>query len=720
MSMPTARIAHIAALACLVLSACQRTGTPNETTAENAASAARAVKPAAVDAARLAAADQEPGQWMSHGRTYDEQRYSPLERINAGNVAGLKLAWHHDLDAIARGQSTTPLVIDGVMYVTSTWSKVFALNAVTGKLLWTYDPRVPGEWGVNACCDVVNRGVAAWNGKIYVGTLDGRLVALDAVTGKPVWEKLTIDRNQRYAITGAPRVLQGKVLIGNAGSEFGVRGYISAYDAETGAQLWRFYTVPGDPAKGFENVAMERAATTWKGQWWKMGGGGTVWETIAYDPKLDLVYFGTGNGVPWSRKLRSPGGGDNLYIASIIALKASTGEYAWHYQTTPGEIWDFDATAQLMLADLPVNGQTRQVIMQANKNGYFYVLDRATGQLLSAKAFTSVNWATGIDLKTGRPVENPQARYDERGTTFTATPGAAGGHSWHAMSYSPRTGLVYIPALDMGMSYTAQPLDVISRYKFNIGYDFVTASLPQDPKIKAAAKETTTGRLLAWNPVTQTAAWSVTYSAPWTGGTVATAGNLVFQGTALGEFIAYQADTGRKLWSAPTQAGITASPITYEVGGRQYVAIETGWGGAFAISAGEIALAKRAPTNTPRLLVFALDGTDSLPPAAIPAILPLNPPPEFGNAAIVARGMRIYHPYCSNCHGDAAVSGSFIPDLQHSPALADAAAWERIVLKGERSARGMVGFAAELSAADAEAVRAYVVSRAHETLARAE
>jgi quinohemoprotein ethanol dehydrogenase len=711
--MSTARNACLATLVCLALCACQRSEAP----APAGPGPTHAATP--VNAARLVGADHEPGQWMSHGRTYDEQRYSPLERINAQNVAQLKLAWHHDLDAIPRGQSSTPLVIDGVMYVTSTWSKVFALDAVTGKLLWTYDPQVPGEWGVNACCDVVNRGVAAWNGKIYVGTLDGRLVALDATTGKPVWETLTIDRSQRYAITGAPRIVNGKVLIGNAGSEYGVRGYISAYDAETGAQLWRFYTVPGDPAQGFENAAMERAAKTWKGQWWKMGGGGTVWETIAYDPRLDLVYFGTGNGVPWSRTLRSPGGGDNLYIASIVAVKAATGEYAWHYQTTPGEVWDFDATAQLMLADLSINDQPRQVIMQANKNGFFYVLDRATGQLLSAQAFTNVNWASGIDLKTGRPIENRAARYDERGTTFNTTPGAAGGHSWHAMSYSPKTGLVYIPALDMGMSYTSQPLDIVSRYKFNIGYNFVSASLPQDPKVKAAAKATTVGRLLAWNPVTQKAAWSVPYPAPWTGGTVATAGNLVFQGTAMGEFVAYQADTGKKLWSAPTQAGITASPITYEVDGRQYVAIETGWGGAFAISAGEIALGKRAPTNTPRLLVYALDGNDTLPPAANPAVLPLNPPAKFGDAAIVARGMRIYHPYCSNCHGDAAVSGSFIPDLQHSPALADPVAWERIVLGGERRARGMVGFAGELNVADAEAVRAYVVSRAHESLAAA-
>jgi PQQ-dependent dehydrogenase (methanol/ethanol family) len=415
--------------------------------------------------------------------------------------------------------------------VTTTWARCSALDATSGRLLWTHDPQVPGEWGVNACCDVVNRGVAAWNGRIYVGTLDGRLVALDAATGKPVWVQLTVDRNQRYAITGAPRVVQGKVLIGNAGSEYGVRGYISAYDAETGALLWRFHTVPGDPAKGFENEAMERAAKTWKGQWWKMGGGGTVWETIAYDPKLDLVYFGTGNGVPWSRKLRSPGGGDNLYIASIVALKAATGEYAWHYQT--------DARRGLGLrchraadaggtADRRDRGAAAQVIMQADiKNGFFYVLDRATGQLLVGTGVYQVNWATGIDLKTGRPIENPKARYDERGTTFNATPGAAGGHSWHAMSYSPKTGLVYIPALDLGMSYTAQPLDVVSHFKFNIGYDFVAASLPQDPKIKAAAKETTVGRLLAWNPVTQQAARSVSYSAPWTGGTVATAGNLV-------------------------------------------------------------------------------------------------------------------------------------------------------------------------------------------------
>jgi alcohol dehydrogenase (cytochrome c)/quinohemoprotein ethanol dehydrogenase len=634
-------------------------------------------------------------------------------------VKDLKLAWHHDLDAIARGQATTPLVIDGVMYVTTTWSKVFALDATTGALLWSYDPKVPGEWGVNACCDVGNRGVAAWQGKLYLGTLDGRLVALDAATGKPVWEKSTIDPARRYSITGAPRIANGRVLIGNGGAEFGVRGYLGAYDAESGELLWRFHTVPGDPKQGFEDEAMARAAKTWTGEWWKLGGGGTVWETIAYDPQLDLVYFGTGNGMPWTQALRSPKGGDNLYIASIVAVKASTGEYAWHYQCTPGEVWDYDATAQLILADLQLKGQLRHVVMQANKNGFFYVLDRATGELLSAKAFTTMNWATGINMRTGRPIENPQARYDQTGELFTAQPGPGGGHSWHAMSYSPKTGLVYFPALDMGQPYKSAPLDRISQFRFNVGYDFVATSLPQDPKIKAAVKAATVGRLLAWDPVNQKEAWSVPQSAPWTGGTVATAGNLVFHGTAMGEFVANDATNGSQLWSAPTQAGITASPITYAVDGKQYVAVVTGWGGAFAIAAGEISKAKRAPTNTPRVLVYSLDGKDQLPPPADPAVLPLQLPADFGNATQLARGMKLYHPYCSNCHGDAAISGSFIPDLTRSQALADAPAWKGIVLEGARSARGMVDFSAELSVDDAEAIRAYVVHRAHEVRAEA-
>ena len=690
----------------LALVGCQRSPEP-----------AAAPKPAAqVDAARLTNAATDGANWMSTGRTYDEQRHSPLTQVNDGNVAQLGLAWHHDLEAVNRGQASTPIVVDGVMYVSTTWSKVFALDAKTGKLLWGYDPQVPGEWGVNACCDVVNRGVAVWNGKVYLGTLDGRLVALDAASGKPVWDVSTIDKAQRYASTGAPRVINGKVIIGNAGAEMGVRGYIGAYDAETGEQLWRFYTVPGNPKDGVENKAMEMAAKTWKGEWWKLGGGGTVWDAMAYDPETDLLYFGTGNGTPWNRKLRSPGGGDNLFLSSVIAVKAATGEYVWHYQHTPGDEWDYDSTNHIILANLAINGTERKVLLQAPKNGVFYVLDRVTGEHLSSKPFVDINWATGFDPKTGRPVENPAARYSQTGKLFMASPGPAGGHAWHAMSFSPKTGLVYIPAQDLSQGYLAEEGRKVSKYTFNIGYDFQKGSLPQVTAIKDAVKKTFVGHLAAWDPVAQKEVWRVQFSGPWEGGVVSTGGNLVFQGTPLGEFVAYSADKGQKLWSAQTQTGVMAAPITYEVDGQQYVAVVTGYGGALAIAAGELARDTHTRTNTPRVLVYALGGKDTLPQDPYVA-LPLNPPADTASAAVIDKGFKVFHPYCSNCHGDAAVSGSFIPDLQHSPTLLDAAAWEKIVLGGERKARGMVSFAEELSKEDVEATRAYVIHRAHQTLA---
>ncbi len=700
----------------LLLSACDKPQAPKAADAP-AAATSPAKAAAQVDAARLTAAAKDGANWMSTGRTYDEQRHSPLDKINAGNVKQLGLAWHHDFDAINRGQQATPIVVDGVLYVSTAWSKVFAFNAKTGELLWSYDPKVPGEWAINACCDVVNRGVAVWKGKVYLGTLDGRLVALDAATGKPVWDVLTIDKSQRYAISGAPRVIKGKVLIGNAGAELGVRGYVSAYDAETGKMIWRFYTVPGDPAAGFESKALEMAAKTWKGQWWKLGGGGTVWDAMAYDSDTDLLFIGTSNGTPWNQALRSPGGGDNLFLSSIVALKAETGEYVWHYQTTPGDDWDYDSTNHMILADIKVADKDRKVIMQAAKNGVFYVLDRVTGEFISAKPFVTINWATGFDPKTGRPIENPVARYSRTGKTFVAMPGAAGGHSWHPMSYSPATGLVYIPALDLGMPFAPETNRKTSQYTFNIGYDFAATSMPQDKLIKDTVKAGSVGHLAAWDPVAQKEVWRVDYKEPWAGGVLSTAGNLVFQGTAMGEFIAYSADKGTKLWSAPTQAGVVAAPVTYEVDGQQYVAIEVGYGGALAIAAGEIARDKHiAGNNKPRLLVFALGGTDSLPPQEN-FTLPLNPPPSTASAAVIDKGFHLFHPYCNNCHGDAAVSGSSIPDLQHSAVLADAAAWESIVLGGARKDRGMVSFAKELNKDDAEALRAYVIQRAHETIA---
>ena len=347
--------------------------------------------------------------WSMYGRTNDEQRFSPLKQINDQNVQKLGLVWSHEFGT-NRGLEATPLVVNGVIYTTGEWSVVYALNASTGEILWTYDPKVPRSRARTICCDVVNRGVALYHGTVYVGTLDGRLIALDAKSGSPVWDVVTINQTQPYAITGAPRIARGMVLIGNAGSEFGVRGCLSAYDAETGKLVWRTFTVPGNPSRGFESKELETAAKTWHGKWWTAGGGGTAWDTIVYDPQLDLVYTGTGNGTAWYRALRSEGEGDNLYLASILALHASDGEVAWYFQVTPGDNWDYDATQPLMLADLKIEGRNRKVIMQASKNGFFYVLDRETGQFISANPFAGqITWATGIDQKNGRPIESKTA-----------------------------------------------------------------------------------------------------------------------------------------------------------------------------------------------------------------------------------------------------------------------------------------------------------------------
>jgi PQQ-dependent dehydrogenase (methanol/ethanol family) len=389
-----------------------------------------------VTAQRLENADAEPGNWMSHGRTYSEQRFSPLDQINASNLSRLKLAWYYDIDEY-RPVEATPIVVDGVMYSTAAWGVVYAIDAATGKQLWKYDPRTDKAWDVHTCCRAVNRGVAVWNDKVYVGTTDGRLVALNAATGTPVWSKLTIDPAWPYSITGAPRVARGKVIIGNSGADLGVRGYVTAYDSETGNQLWRFYTVPGNPAGGFENDAMRMAAKTWTGEWWKFGGGGTVYDAIVYDPDLDLVYIGVGNGSPWNQHVRSPGGGDNLFLASIVALNAETGAYVWHYQTAPGEEWDYTATQPIILADLRIEGVVRKVLMQAPKDGFFYVLDRKTGALISAEKFVPTNWASGVDPKTGRPVEIAAAHHPD-GKPIELQPGAYGGHNWNPMSFSPK------------------------------------------------------------------------------------------------------------------------------------------------------------------------------------------------------------------------------------------------------------------------------------------
>jgi quinohemoprotein ethanol dehydrogenase len=670
------------------------------------AGTARTQPPAAVDAARLTAADDEPGNWMSHGRTYDEQRFSPLDQINTGTVRDLGLAWWMDLDS-NRNQQTTPLIIDGVMYLTMQWSVVRAVDAGTGALLWEYDPDVPREWGGQACCGADNRGVAAWNGKVFVATLDGRLIAIDAATGERVWETLTVDPSQRYSISGAPRVAKGRVLIGNSGADFGVRGYVSAYDAETGEIAWRFYTVPGNPAEGFENEAMEMAAQTWGGEWWWLGGGGTVWDSIVYDPVTDLVFVGVGNGAPWPADLRSPGGGDHLFLSSIVALDPDDGSYVWHYQTTPNESWDYTATQPIMVADLefPADNEntSRRVVMQAPKNGFFYVLDAATGAFISAENFVPVNWASHVDPATGRPVMNPEARYDRTGEPTFVMPSAAGGHSWHPMSMSPLTGLVYLPAIYSYWIFALYDEFVVSPVASNTAVDYsVHYRMAGSPDLPPEARNDYGGALLAWDPVAQQLAWRVPHPRRG-GGTLATAGGLVFQGVSEGELIAYRATDGERLWSAPTHAGIVAAPVSYEVDGEQYVAVAVGSGvGGYY-----------GPRNA-RLLAFRL-GADADLPAPPPYVeRPFNTPGQSAPADVIARGEDVYFRNCAICHGvNGEVRAGLFPDLRRSAVISTPEAFRAVVLEGLLEANGMSSFAEALSAADAEAARAYIVSLAH-------
>lgn len=691
------------------MSGCQ----PDEPEVSESAQAEPAIeetRTAWIDSRRITNADAEPENWLAHGRTSSEQRFSPLQQINESNVGELSLAWYTDLDT-NRGQEATPIVVDGVLYSTSAWSKVQAVDARTGRLLWQYDPEVPGIWDVRACCGVQNRGVAIWKGHVYSATLDGRLIALDAETGELFWEINTTDQAQSYTITGAPRVIGDKLIIGNGGAEYGVRGYVSAFDPETGEQLWRFYTVPGNPADGFEDETQEMAAATWTGEWWTSGGGGTAWDSFAYDPELDLVYIGTGNGSPWARAVRSPGGGDNLFLASIVAVHADTGKYAWHYQTTPGDTWDYTAVQHMVLADIEIDGVTRNVIMQVPKNGFFYVLDRATGELISAENIVPVNWATHIDMETGRPVETADARYDETLAAKVISPGPGGAHNWQPMTYSPDTGLVYIPAKQEPFAYKLDENFKPGPIGMNLGINFwepPAEVIPLSPEFG----EFHQGFLLAWNPVTQKEVWRVAHKNFENGGVLSTAGNLVFQGTADGEMVAYNAKTGERVWTAPTQTGVLAPPISYSIDGEQYIAVVAGWGAVAANFSGLVLNADGTKRNISRILAFKVGGTAVLPPMPDMPVR-VAPPDQFGSEEQVAKGAGLYGRYCAVCHGVTVISGGAIPDLRHTAMTSSADAFRNIVLEGAYLDKGMASFSEVLSEDDAEAVRAYIVMEAN-------
>ena len=670
---------------------------------------AAASKAAAVTQQRMENADKDAGQWMSYGRTWDEQRFSPLKQINDKNVKRLGLAWYADLNTY-RGVNATPLVIDGVLYNVSAWSIATAYDGATGKVLWTYDPKVSFEFGRIACCGPVSRGLAAWHGKIYVAALDGRLIALDAKTGKPLWTTQTLEPGQPLSITGAPRIAGGVVVIGNAGGDLGARGYMSAYDAEDGKQVWKFYIVPGDPSKP-DGVAsdsiMPMAAKTWTGDWWKTGGGGNNWDTIVYDPKLDMVYFGTGNGSPHPQAFRSPSGGDNLFLASIVAVNAKTGKYVWHYQEVPGEEWDFDSTSPLMLADLRIDGRDRQVIMHAPKDGFFYVIDRKTGELISAKNFVPNTWASSIDLKTGRPVLLPDAHVVER--PHMMTPGTA--HNWNPMSYSPLTGLVYIPTLEQWMVVSRLP---DGEFKFVLGKTTLGAGVGTFPELRkqlnSEVQVRDKGYILAWNPVTQKTAFRVPSDLPFGGGTMVTAGNLLVQGTMDRTLAVFRADDGTKLWESDVQSVPVAGPVTYTVGGKQYIAVNAGWNNAIVhgLNNGK----KPFSVGPARLVVFALDAKGVKLPPAPPAEAITPPPPAPQNPDKVRDGATLFATNCAVCHGQNAV-GSGPKDLRYIPAQAHTD-FNEIVLNGKYKERGMAPFADVLKPDQVDAIHSYVISRGQE------
>ncbi len=707
--MPVFRIALFIAMASLAVIGCQGLG------------------------AQAASQDEE---WRAHGRDFSEQRFSPLEQITRQNVAQLELAWSYDF-RVGRGVEATPLMVDGVLYVTSAWSIVYALDARTGEELWVFDPEADPRQAARSCCDVVNRGVAYDAGRIFVGAIDGRLIALDAATGAKLWDTPTIDSGTSLVITAAPRVADGLVLIGNSGADItggpgeGPRGYVSAYDAQTGKLVWRFYTVPGNPADGPDGAAsdsvMAMAAQTWTGQWWRYGGGGTVWDSITFDAELDRVYIGVGNGSPWNRQLRSPGGGDNLFLASIVALDRATGEYIWHYQTSPGETWDHTATQSMILDTIEIAGETRQVLMQAPKNGFFYLLDRTDGSLISAGSIVPmaraedtppgapISWAYGIDMATGRPLENAEARF-EGGQVAYVHPVGNGAHPWAPMAYDPRTRIAYFTAQDPASHFRTDPSYVPDPFRRASGFAPAAGAQPASAHAASGATDGAfppTGALLAWDVVQQRQVWNAPYQWVGSGGALVTQANLVFQATGDPHLVAYDAANGARLWSYDIQASAQGGVITYSLDGEQYIAIATGNGGSSYLLAPPTLPDRPAPRRG-RLLVFKLGGQATLPP--LPTDLPPFPrPPEpFGSPDAVARGQGLYGAYCTACHGINAESRRVLPDLRKSFMMHNADVFRAVVLDGALEQNGMPNFSSALSAQQVEDIRSWLGERARQ------
>jgi quinohemoprotein ethanol dehydrogenase len=652
------------------------------------------------DAARLS--DQSGGDdWAGYGRTYGEQHFSPLTQIKESSVKRLGLAWAMDLP---RGNpATIPLAIDGILYFASGLNIVHAVDARSGEALWVYDPHVAEAAGRKLRQGWGSRGIGYWDGKVYTGTGDGRLIAIDAKSGSVVWSVMTVDASDGRYITGAPRLFDGKVIIGHGGADSSnVRGYVTAYDAKTGVRLWRFYTVPGNPAEGFEDETQAMAAKTWSGEWWKYGGGGTAWNAMTYDADTDTVLIGTGNGAPWNRKVRSRDRGDNLFLCSIVALDAKSGRYKWHYQINPGETWDYTATMDIHLADLRIAGRLRKVMITAPKNGYLYVIDRLNGHLISATPIAKITWARGIDLKTGRPVETPTARY-QNSQPFELWPSNAGAHSWMPSAYSPAARLVFVPVLERGATYSDAgiPMENWARLPGN-AEDFAVnmGPVPPDPL-------NYTSWLTAFDPVAQTMRWKIKTDSAWNGGVLATAGNLVFQGQLNGEFDAYRAIDGAKLWQFAAGAPVIAAPISFAIDGQQFVTVLVGIGTSPG-GVGPVPFDYYSQAR--RVLTFALDGSAKIFSPSVAVRTAIADPELKRDDIVEARGAEVYFRRCVACHGIGVISGGQAPDLRMSPIPRDPDAFQRVLRDGPLISGGMPRFE-DLSDAEVAALRQYIRSR---------
>jgi quinohemoprotein ethanol dehydrogenase len=715
----------VATLASLVvsLSACSNKDKEAEASATLRAPAGQ------IDRERLLAADSQPENWLTTGRDFGKTHYSPLTSINRETVGKLGFAWEYHTRTV-RGLEASPIVVDGVMFTSGTEGRVYALDAATGAEFWSFNPKVDGQINRKACCDQVNRGVAVWKGRVYVAAFDGRLFALDAATGNVVWSADTIiDKTRGYTVTGAPEVAGDVVVIGNGGGEFDARGYVSAYDLQTGKLAWRFFTVPGDPAKPFEHPELEMAAKTWDPKSrWDVGLGGTAWDALVYDPELDLLYVGTGNAALWSQGDRSPSGGDNLFLTSILAIKPDTGRLAWHYQEVPGDSWDFTATQPIILTDLEIGGRTRKVLMQAPKNGFFYVIDRATGEVLSAEKYVPANWATHVDLKTGRPQVNVQ-QIDYRKSPKLVFPSPMGGHNWHPMAYSPKSGLVYIPVIEAG-AYFFDPvpgheyrpglsnIGVVPLFSGGVGL----GNMPLPPQVRTVLEsgELTKGQpdtrmralLRAWDPLQHKVVWEVETSGWWDrAGVLATAGDLVFHGSATGHLRMYDAAGGKLLKEIDTGTSIMAAPVTYAVNGEQYIAVMAAFGGGGWATPHATSAAYKYG-NAGRILAFKIGGATVPKPNPLPPVPPIPKPPALtASPETIARGGMLFGQNCASCHSN--VPRSAAPDLRRmAPAVHQT--FDDIVLRGQRRALGMPQWDDVLKPEDSQAIHSFLISLAWE------